>query len=94
MNQHLQKIEELRRKLEREDSLILELAPAVEMPAAEAAVEPAAPAVEPSSSNRFLVIAIGVAAAAALTIGGLFYVWRGNPAAHASAPASQMAPSN
>ena len=30
LNEHLRKIEELRRKLEREDSLILELAPAVE----------------------------------------------------------------
>ncbi len=94
MNEHLRKIEELRRKLEREDSLILELAPAVELPPAEAAVEPAAPTVEASSSNRILVIAIGVVAAAALTIGGLFYVLRGNPAAHAPAPTSQSAPSN
>ena len=94
MNEHLRKIEELRRKLEREDSLILQLAPAVEMPAAETAVEPAAPAVEPSSSNRFLIIAVGVVAAAALTIGGLVYVLHGNPAAHPPAPASQTAPSN
>ncbi|HEX4069838.1 MAG TPA: hypothetical protein VHX68_01660, partial [Planctomycetaceae bacterium] len=94
LNEHLRKIEELRRKLEREDSLILELAPAVELPAAEAVVEPAVPTVEASSSNRILVIAVGVVAAAALTIGGLFYALRGNPAAHDSAPASQSAPSN
>jgi len=94
LNEHLRKIEELRRKLEREDSLILELAPAVELPPAEAAVEPAAPAVAPASGNRVLVIAVGVVAAAALTIGGLFYAMHGNPAAHSSAPASQSAPSN
>ncbi len=76
INQQLQRIEELRRKFEREDSLVLELAPAVDV-----ASEPttAAPAAAPSvakSKNRIALTSGAVAAAAAL-LAGIWWFFRG-----------------
>jgi len=94
LNQHLQKIEELRRKLEREESLVLELAPAVEIPPEEAPVEP--PAAVPHWQPRRRNVAIAAAAAAAaLLIAGLFYVLRPSPARTADpAPAEARSTSS
>jgi hypothetical protein len=96
LNQHLQKIEELRRKLEREDSLVLELAPAVEIPAVETSAVPVTAAVQPQSQRRLVTIIVAVIAAAGVLIGGLFYVLRAGSTKHAErAPVeSQSATAN
>ena len=66
INQQLQRIEDLRRKFEREDSLILELAPAVEVSGTERVGEPAAAPIVGKSKKRLAIISGGVAAAAAV----------------------------
>jgi hypothetical protein len=66
INQQLQRIEDLRRKFEREDSLILELAPAVEVSGTERVGEPPAAPIVGKSKKRLAIISGGVAAAAAL----------------------------
>jgi hypothetical protein len=76
INQQLQRIEDLRRKLEKEESLILELAPAVEIAAEEASVAPAiVPAVV--KTKKGLTLISGVAATAAALIAGLWWLIRG-----------------
>lgn len=76
INQQLQRIEDLRRKLEREDSLILELAPAVEVSGTERVGEPAAVPIVGKSKKRLAIISGGVAAAAVL-LGSLWWLVHG-----------------
>jgi hypothetical protein len=82
LDQHLQKIEELRRKLEREDSLVLELAPAVDIPPEQTSDEPV-PAVPQLPQRRRMATIAAVAAAAVLLIGGLVYALRPGSVRHA-----------
>ena len=76
INQQLQRIEDLRRKFEREDSLILELAPAVDVAADENAVAPAAAPNVAKAKNR-VALASGAVAAAAAILAGLWWLVRG-----------------
>ncbi len=83
LNQHLRKIEELRRKLEREDSLVLELAPAVDIPQEVTPVDPVPANLQLQQRRRIAMSAAAVAAAAALSIAGLFYFLRPSTLRHA-----------
>jgi hypothetical protein len=76
INLQLQRIEDLRRKLEREESMILELAPAVEATAVESSAAPiAAPAVV-KTKKRFALVSALTAAAAAV-VAGIWWLVRG-----------------
>ena len=90
LNQHLQKIEELRRKFEREDSMVLELAPAVEVTAEEPAAAPVAEVPPPRGPRRLIAIVAAAAVASGILIGGgaVYFLRPGTskpPAAAASA---------
>jgi hypothetical protein len=78
LNQHLQKIEEIRRKLEREESLVLELAPAVDIPPEEAPVDPPPAVPQWHQGRRIGTIAAAAVVVTALLIAGLFYALRPN----------------
>ncbi len=88
VNVQLQRIEELRRKLEREDSLILELAPAVafeiEDEQSPPATGPAAVAKSPVNKRRRIAKIAGVATAAVLLLAALIFLLRPSSAHEAS----------
>jgi hypothetical protein len=76
INLQLQRIEELRRKFEREDSLVLELAPAVDVASEQTVIAPAAAPITLKSKNRLALTSGAVAAAAAL-LAGIWWFFRG-----------------
>jgi hypothetical protein len=76
INLQLQRIEELRRKFEREDSLVLELAPAVDVAIEQTAAAPAAAPIVAKSKNRLALTSGAVAAAAAL-LAGIWWFFHG-----------------
>jgi hypothetical protein len=89
VNQQLQKIEDLRRRLERENSLVLELAPAVEpVDESEAAIEAVLP---PTAGRRRIKLAIAAAAAILIACGVWLFPRNFNSAA--AQPQTPAAPS-
>jgi hypothetical protein len=76
INHQLQRIEDLRRKFEREDSLILELAPAVDVADQDNSAEPALTPIATKSKGRVVLVSGALTAAAAL-LAGLWWLLRG-----------------
>ena len=70
LNQHLQKIEELRRKFEREDAMVLELAPAVDITPEEPAAASVAEGPQPQGRRRSVAMIAAAAVTVGLLIGG------------------------
>jgi len=76
INQQLQRIEDLRRKFEREDALILELAPAVNLAADDKVAESKPEAPVAKSKRRYALIS-GLAAGVTAVAGGLWWLFHG-----------------